>query len=69
MQKSNSGDDAGFEDRGRKFGGNYRRRVMMFSVMIKSIIMYAVEIWEKEKRGKNTEKVPENSIMDGRCIL
>ena len=44
MQKSNSGDDAGFEDRGRKFGGNYRRRVMMFSVMIKSIIMYAVEI-------------------------
>lgn len=29
----------------RKFGGNFDRRMMMFNVMVKSILLYGVEIW------------------------
>lgn len=29
----------------RKFGGDYRRRMMMFNVMMKSIVIYDVEIY------------------------
>jgi hypothetical protein len=30
---------------GRKWGGDFRRRMMMFESMIESILMYGAEIW------------------------
>ncbi|KMQ83071.1 hypothetical protein RF55_21022 [Lasius niger] len=29
----------------RKFGGDFDRRIMMFNVMVKSIVLYGVEVW------------------------
>lgn len=29
----------------KKFGGDFDRRMMMFNVMVKSILLYGVEIW------------------------
>lgn len=29
----------------RKFGGNFDRRIMMFNIMVKSIMLYGVEVW------------------------
>jgi len=34
----------------RKFGGDFRRRMIMYNAMVKSICMYAVEIWGMEER-------------------
>ena len=39
-----------------KFGGDFRRRMIMFNTMVKSICMYAVEIWGIEER-KETESI------------
>lgn len=29
----------------RKFGGDWKRGIMMFNILVKSIFMYGVEIW------------------------
>lgn len=34
----------------RKFGGDWERRMMMFNVLAKSIVMYGVEVWGWEER-------------------
>lgn len=44
----------------RKFGGDFRRRMIMFNSMVKSVCMYAVEIWGAEERSEEyTGKIPE----------
>jgi len=34
----------------RKFGGDVDRRIMMFNILVKSILMYGVEIWGWEEK-------------------
>lgn len=36
----------------RKFGGDWKRRMMMFNVLVKSIFMYGVKIWGWEEKEK-----------------
>jgi len=36
----------------RKFGGDWGRRLMMFNILVKSIFMYGVEVWNWEEREK-----------------
>jgi hypothetical protein len=46
-------------NRGKKWGGAFRRRMMMFKIMIESILMYRAEIWgwkEQEKVESVQEK-------------
>lgn len=45
----------------RKLGGDYEKRMMMFNVMIKSIILYGVEIWGW-KEWKEVEAIQERYI-------
>lgn len=33
----------------RKFGGNFDRRIMMFNIMVKSIMLYGVEVWGQKE--------------------
>lgn len=44
----------------RKFGGDFSRRMLMFNVLVKSVIMYAVEIWYK--RMKEIEALQERYL-------
>ena len=54
----------------RKFGGDFRRRMIMFNRMVKSICMYAVEIWgieerkEKNRITKSTEDGERKECQD-----
>lgn len=36
----------------RKFGGDWERRMMLFNVLVKSIIMYGVDVWGWQERKK-----------------
>jgi len=45
----------------RKFGGDFRRRMLMFNVLIKSIIIYAVEILGM-KEWKEIEAIQERYL-------
>ena len=47
----------------RMFGGDFRRRMIMFNTMVKSICMYAVEIWGIEKR-KEVESIQERYLKN-----
>jgi hypothetical protein len=47
----------------RKWGGDFRRRMMMFESMIESILMYRAKVWgwkEQERGGK--ERVQEKYL-------
>jgi hypothetical protein len=43
----------------RKWGGDFRRRMMMFESMIESILMYETEIWGWKKQ-EEVEKIQKN---------
>jgi len=45
----------------KKFGGDFRRRMLMFNILVKSIIMYAVEIWGM-KEWKEVEVIQERYL-------
>jgi hypothetical protein len=56
----------------RKWGGDFRRRMMMFESLIeKSILMYGAEIWGWKEQ-EEVERVQENSIFQTKvrkCFL
>jgi hypothetical protein len=45
----------------RMWGGNFRRRMMMFESMIESILMYEAEIWGWKEQ-EEVEKVEEKYL-------
>jgi hypothetical protein len=45
----------------RKWGGDFRRRMMMFESMIESILMYGAEIWGWKEQ-EEVEKVQEKYL-------
>ena len=47
----------------RKFGEDFRRRMIMFNTMVKSICMYAVELWGIEER-KEIESIQERYLKN-----
>jgi hypothetical protein len=47
----------------RKWGGDFRRRMMMFESMIKSILMYGTEIWGWKEQ-EDPEKVQEKYLEE-----
>jgi hypothetical protein len=51
----------------RKWGGDFRRRMMMFQSMIESILMYGAEIWEwkEQRRWREYKKIFEMGARSG----